>query len=170
MGDDEQWRPISGYEGIYEVSNHGRVRSLDRVSAQGGRLTGRLRKPDAVTSRSGHLRVALCRDGKVRRWFVHRLVLTAFLGAPSIEMQACHNDGDPTNNVLTNLRWDTASANARDRLRHGTNDRANRTHCPQGHEYERSNTYFTARGWRLCRTCRLTRERAKRIQAKERSA
>jgi hypothetical protein len=80
-------------------------------------------------------------------------------------MEACHNDGDPDNNVAGNLRWDTKSANARDRRRHGTDAAARKTHCPQGHSYDEANTYLTKEGWRWCRTCRLANEKAKRDNA-----
>ncbi len=58
--------------------------------------------------------------GTVRRGYVHVLVLTAFRGHCPAGMEGCHNDGDPKNNRLSNLRWDTHSANQKDGFRHGT--------------------------------------------------
>lgn len=149
----ETWLPVVGYEGSYEVSSLGAVRSIDRIDNRGSRALGRRLRPDATAS--GHLRVTLSRDGKTRRFFVHRLVLWAFVGCTPPGMEACHNDGDPTNNAVSNLRWDTKSANAQDRRRHGRDHHARQTHCPQGHEYSPSNVYLNARGWRHCRTCSL---------------
>lgn len=160
----EEWRPVVGYEGAYEVSDLGRVRSLDRIDSRGNRAWGRLLRADPQAS--GHLRVALCVEGKARRLFVHKLVLDAFVGPCPVGMETCHNDGDPTNNAVSNLRWDTKSANARDRRLHGRDEHARKTHCPQRHEYTPSNTYYSAEGWRSCRTCRLAGEKAKRLRLK----
>lgn len=156
----EQWRAIPGYEGYYEVSDQGRVRSLDRFNWQGRRVWGRIMSPDI--SDSGHLRVTLSRDSRTRRFFVHGLVLSVFVGPCPPGLEACHNDGNPANNIVSNLRWDTKSANARDRRRHGTDARLRRTHCPQGHEYTEANTYLNGIGWRRCRTCTLTGQKERR--------
>jgi len=160
----EHWRPVVGHEGRYKVSDLGRVRSVDRIDSRGNRAWGRVLAPDVTAS--GHLRVALCVDGKARRHFVHRLVLAAFVGPRPDGMEACHNDGDPKNNVVGNLRWDTKSANARDRRRHGTDEHARKTHCPQKHPYDPSNTYYSAQGYRRCRICLLAGHKAKRDQAR----
>jgi hypothetical protein len=152
----ERWLPIRGYEGLYEISDLGRVRGL---------LRSHLLKPDVRPS--GHLRVTLSRDGSVERFWVHRLVLETFVGPRLPEMECCHNDGRPANNAVSNLRWDTKSANAQDRRRHGTDDRARRTHCPHGHEYVPSNTYWTKNGWRGCRSCILARQKVERDRIKQ---
>lgn len=109
----ERWLPIPGYEGLYEVSDLGRVRSARRKGCKG--IVMRPRKASG-----NHLFVGLCRDGKYQNVLVHRLVLTVFVGpCPPME-EACHADGDPKNNALTNLRWDTRKANIADRFKHGT--------------------------------------------------
>lgn len=164
----EEWRAIPGYEGIYEVSDLGRVRSLARIDAQGNRRSGKVLSPDVRPS--GHLRVTLSLDGRTKRRWVHHLVLTEFVGPRPPDTEACHNDGNPANNTSSNLRWDTKSANALDRVRHGNNHNANKTHCPKGHPYIASNTYQNSSGWRLCRACRLAREKAKRVQARQEEA
>jgi len=162
----ENWLPISGYEGRYEVSDTGRVRSLDRLDAQGNMIRGRVLKPD--TRPSGHLRVTLCRDSQTARFWVHRLVLTAFVAPIPPGHEACHNDGDPSHNSVANLRWDTKKANAQDRRRHGTDAHARLTHCPQGHEYSADNTYYEkARRWRRCRTCTLAGQLERRNRKRE---
>lgn len=119
----EIWKAIPGFEGSYEVSDQGRVRSLARriPTVCKGRATTRLvparilkpgRKP------SGHVSVALTRKGGSHD--LHVLVLTAFAGSKPIGMEACHNDGDPSNNVLSNLRWDTRTNNILDAVKSGT--------------------------------------------------
>lgn len=129
---EERWLPVVGYEGLYEVSDHGRVKSLARsVADRGGRreVCERILKPDI--KRKGHLAVTLCDAGvnkpcRVHR-HVHRLVLEAFIGPCPDGMEACHfPDRDPANNLLANLRWDTRQANTDDRTAHGTQPRGER--------------------------------------------
>lgn len=175
------WRPIPGYEGYYEVSNRGLVRSLDRTIAghrkDGGTfqsfVKGRTLSP-AVWS-DGYGRVMLHRDGKRRPWLVHRAVLMAFVGAPPAEgMQCCHRDGDPSNNNVSNLYWGTRSQNVQDMLRHGTGFQQKKTHCAKGHPYDEENTqYCTVKGGvhRRCRACeRSSWQRQNERRRKERVA
>ena len=121
----ETWKPVLGFEGHYEVSDQGRVRSLDRTVSHwrgGTRLRrGRCLKPGVAGGVGGYLHVVLMSDGKTRcNRTVHRLVLEAFVGLRPEGMQACHNDGDPHNNALSNLRWDTPASNNADKKAHGT--------------------------------------------------
>lgn len=163
---NEQWKPIPGYEGIYEVSAQGRVRSIDRLDARGRRIRGRVLKPE--TNRYGHLQVGLWSGGEKCKAYVHRLALLAFIGPPPEGMEGCHNDGNPSDNRLENLRWDTRSANMLDKVLHGTHHHANKTHCPAGHEYTEANTYVysKSRGGldRQCRACHRERIRAYRAR------
>lgn len=109
----EEWRPIPGYEEFYEVSNLGRVRSL-RIRSK-VRLVPKVLSPGR--SREGYRTVTL------RGWGtgVHRLVLLAFVGPPpSPEYQAAHQDHDPGNNRLDNLKWMTPLANTRMQRERGT--------------------------------------------------
>jgi len=113
----EEWRPVVGYDGFYEVSSIGRVRSLDRAIHDGRRYKGRILRQGVMAS--GHRKVQLCKEDH-RDCLVHRLVLEAFTGPCPEGKQCCHNDGDPSNNRAENLRWDTIASNAADRLKHGT--------------------------------------------------
>lgn len=154
----ERWRPIPGREG-YEVSDLGRVRSLDRwiVAADGKRrfFRGRILKTRPFP-RTGHRMVSL-KAGSVGTSFrVHVLVMLAFVGPRPDGMQTCHNNGIAHDNRLTNLRYDTASSNVRDSVNHGTQANIRKTHCKQGHEFSPENTLTvpTRTGvQRKCRTC-----------------
>ena len=113
------WKPIPGFEGYYEVSDVGAVRSVDRVLSSGRPRRGKVLSLKA--SKHGHRCVRLCRDG-VQTWhWVHRLVLLTFKGPPPhLGMEGAHNNGVPGDNRLGNLRWDTPKGNAADRKIHGT--------------------------------------------------
>jgi hypothetical protein len=107
----ERWLPVQGYEGIYEVSDLGRVRSLDRQVQNMGKIdqvSGQVLA--ACKAGKGYLFVKLCRDGGHRRFYVHRLVATAFL-PPSEAPFVNHIDSVKTNNVAANLEWVTPKQN-----------------------------------------------------------
>jgi hypothetical protein len=119
---EEQWKAIDKYENYYEVSSHGRVRSVDRVVKDSHetitgvrKISGRILSPAPNRGGSGYLKVVLCKDSKPRTFDVHRLVLETFIGPPPDEMQGCHTDGNNKNNKLENLRWDTIVNNMADK-------------------------------------------------------
>lgn len=123
MSADEIWKAIPEYRADYEVSNLGRVRSLDRLVSHGvgnfqRKRKGTILKPGTV--KSGHQLVVL---GRGHSRLIHRLVLEAFVGPRPDGMECCHGDGDPANNCLNNLRWDTRSANVLDDYKHGVRKR-----------------------------------------------
>jgi len=120
----ERWKDIPGYEGMYEVSDRGRVRSLKRIDARGCKLAGGALRPKVHSK--GYLKATLCRDGKCKHKFIHRLVLEVFVGPCPEGMECCHNNGDPSNNRLENLRWGTRTENYRDAVKHGTTNRGER--------------------------------------------
>ena len=163
----ETWLPIPGYEGFYEVSDHGRVRSLDhvKIDAMGRRrpFIGKVLSP-ALTQ--GYPMVTLKVAGKNRSWRVHRLVAMAFLPPPQPgQTDVCHNDGNRLNATLRNLRWDTHRGNQRDMLAHGTNNFANRPRmmqCAKGHEFIPENTIIGSDGYRRCLTCNRENRRSYR--------
>lgn len=129
----EEWRPAPRFAGFYEVSDLGRVRSVDRVVTReygDGRTTtvkrrGKLMKFDY---RDGYAAVRMQANGFAFKAYVHRLVCEAFHGPqPSPEKSmVAHNDGDPANNTPGNLRWATPAENQRDREAHGTHNRGDR--------------------------------------------
>lgn len=126
----EIWREVPGYGGWYECSTAGRVRSW---RSPGNNQTGE--RPRAVEpalmnpcqTRGGYLHVTLSRAGKVRQYRINRLVLLTFEGDPEFEhLQACHRNGDRTDNRLENLYWGTVAENQADKERHGTQVRGER--------------------------------------------
>jgi len=104
----EDWRPVVGYEGLYEVSDLGRVRSARRAS---NTHPGRILKPNL--SPSGYLDVQLCRHNRPIHFRVHRLVLAAFVRRPIDREQANHINGVKIDNRPSNLEWLTPSGNKR---------------------------------------------------------
>lgn len=164
-----RWLPIPGWEGLYEVSDQGQVRSLDRVVTERNTgvvrsIKGRVMTP---TLHRGDQSVTLSRFGRNERYAkVHHLVLEAFVGPRPEGLECCHADGDFTNNRLENLRWDTSTENNLDQVRHGNHYWAKRTHCKHGHEYTPANTYLRS-GHRHCMTC--MRERGRRYQEQNRA-
>lgn len=144
------------------MSSAGEVRSLDRLSASGNRLRGKPLAPR--TTLAGYPIADLWRDGKPQTFRVHRLVLAAFVGPCPPGMEGCHDDGDPSNNQLTNLRWDTHSANIADQVTHGTHREARKIVCHAGHPYDEANTRHRAGGKRTCRECHRDRARSYRAR------
>lgn len=95
---EEIWRDIENYEGLYQVSNLGRVKSLPRNTTKGGLLS-----PDS--NGKGYLTVLLSKKGKKRRFYIHKLVATAFLQNEENLPEVDHRDNDKTNNRAENLQW-----------------------------------------------------------------
>lgn len=158
MSDEEEWRPVVGWEDTYEVSNLGRFKSL---------RTARVLNP--WENRYGYKLVTLSVNRKRKHLLVSREVLKSFKGTPEEGIQALHWDGDKSNNRLSNLRWGTASDNMQDALRQGVNARARRTHCLRGHEFTPENTTYrkdrpTSRECRKCQTLYERERREKRAQ------
>lgn len=159
----ERWLPVPDWEGLYEVSDLGRVRSLDRMVRthhDGRRLVeGRVLKPGRA-SIYGHLKVIFTNGGSERYSFqVHQLVMLAFVGPCPEGMEVRHLDSVPWNNVLTNLTYGTRLENARDRVLNGTDNNARKTNCPTCDlPYDEKNTYWY-KGARQCKNCRSRRSR-----------
>ena len=158
----EQWKPVHGYEGIYEVSSHGRVRSVGRTvtrsDGQVHRLKGKVLSA-ALAQRGGYPIVSLYAHGKNKMRYVHSLVAEAFIGTRPEGMEVCHGDGDPNNNHVENLRYGTQSDNELDKVRHGTHTNAAKTHCPLGHELFAENIppSHAKLGYRKCLACARAR-------------
>jgi transposase len=114
----EEWRSVLGFEGRYDVSDCGRVRSLARQFLRGGspcRVPPRILRP---FYNKGYPFVSLS-NGRSRKYPIHRLVLEAFSGAKPAGMEVCHNNGVRDDNRLENLRWGTHQENCDDTALHG---------------------------------------------------
>ncbi len=154
-GPEETWKPVSGYVGYYEVSDQGRVRSVDRMIWHNcGRevlYRGRVLRQKMMPR--GHRQVTLSRDGDQRTVLVHRLVLEAFVGPAPEGTEGLHWDDDPGNNRASNLRWGTRSENIADRIRNGRRCGGIRIVCKRGHPMSGDNVRTLSDGKRRCATC-----------------
>lgn len=114
----EIWKDVPGFDGDYQASSLGRVRSRKRTSSP-RKLDGWkiLRQNKSVW---GYWMVVLNKDSKSFMYSVHRTVLESFVGKRPEGMVACHNNGDQEDNRIENLRWDTRVNNEEDKKRHGT--------------------------------------------------
>ena len=119
----EQWRDVVGYSGYYEVSNLGRVRSVDRIITSTGRssqtLKGRILKT-YLRGTYGYASVNMSKDGVVQCLYVHRLVAEAFIGPCPQNYQVRHGSKGKNNNSVTNLCYGTPSEDGLDKRRDGT--------------------------------------------------
>lgn len=112
--DIEIWKPIKDYEGLYEVSNFGRIRSLDRmVYCRSNKLRlqkGKYLQPCIL--KNGYLHVLLCKDGSSKSHYIHRLVAEAFIYNYSKKTQIDHIDGNKLVNTVSNLKYCTPKENS----------------------------------------------------------
>jgi hypothetical protein len=168
----QEWRPVVGFVGYYEVSNTGLLRSVNRILTMSDGSTrrqwGQMLTP-FTTPRVGYKAFRLSRDGVKHHRYLHRLVLESFVGPCPDGAVACHNDGDHNNNSVGNLRWDSQQSNISDIVKHGRHQNANKTHCKHGHPFDEANTYMNpASGQRVCRTC--VREINRRIRIRRKAS
>ena len=99
------WKDIPGYEGVYQVSNTGKVRSLNY------RGTGKTKILKQSTSKHGYKKVVLYKNKKGKTYLVHRLIAQTFIPNPNNWPQVNHKDENKTNNVAWNLEWCTSKYN-----------------------------------------------------------
>ena len=167
----DDWRDFPGAPG-YQVNSDGQFKRLAR--------TDRLGRHVSEQVLSGHVDpwgyVRYFARGKVVKG--HRAVLETFVGPCPPGMEGCHNNGNPADNRLENLRWDTRQNNMIDKVNHGAHPMASKTHCKHGHAFTPENTRLaTQRGaneavcvMRTCRTCAKERSRKHRERKKLLSA
>lgn len=154
--DSERWLPVVGYEGSYEVSSAGRVRSVDRISpfsdGRAARYEGQELK--LHTDACGYPEAVLSKYSKGKTVGVHILVCEAFHGPRPDGLVVRHLNGIPADNRPGNLAWGTRAENMQDKKRHGTDYWSNRTHCKWKHEFTFENTAWERNGTkRRCRAC-----------------
>lgn len=146
----EEWRRVPDFPRYY-VSSTGRVVSYRR---------GNRRELRPSVNAYGYKVVGLTNAAhNSPKLFVHRLVLTAFVGPCPDGMEGCHNDGDRTNNSVENLRWDTRAGNMQDAIAHGTHPQAGKKSCKYNHPFDDENTVVQGDGSRRCRACHARRSR-----------
>ena len=110
---NEQWKPVLGNEGLYEVSHLGMVRGLKRNNIRKATLntsTGR---------NTTYYHIVLCKNNKFKTFLLHRVVAEAFLGKCPIGYEVAHEDGNSHNNNLSNLKYKTHAENVADAVKHG---------------------------------------------------
>ena len=107
---DEEWRDVVGYEGLYQVSNFGRVKSFQK---------NKVKILKSNLGIGGYLRVVLCKNEKKKNRFVHVLVAKAFITNPENKTQVNHRDGNKKNNHVSNLEWVTPKENIEHAFKNG---------------------------------------------------
>ena len=122
----EEWKPVNNFEGMYMVSNMGRVKSLDRIIFQkdrSGNISKHIYKGKILkkcTQVNGYETIDLHKNSKTQRYLVHRLVAEHFLEKPKGKEYINHKDNTRNNNIYTNLEWCTQSENIQYAYDNGT--------------------------------------------------
>lgn len=113
--EEERWRPVVGYEGLYEASNIGRIRSVERINYYGSRQLRSVMLSFSVNTAGGRqgarYTVKLSKNGRLKVHQVHRLVAIAWIPNPKELTDVCHKDHNPLNNRIENLEWMTHKEN-----------------------------------------------------------
>jgi hypothetical protein len=109
----EEWRDVVGFEGLYKVSNFGRIQTVK---------TGKI-KEQTISKADNRPYLSLWKNNKIKVCRPHKLVMEAFVSLRPEGLECCHNDGNPQNNHWSNLRWDTPKNNHADKVKHGTTNR-----------------------------------------------
>lgn len=121
---DEIWRDIEGYEGLYQISNLGRIKRVARASKNKGtygsmyQYKEKILSPQENKRRFGYYEISLHKNKKEKRFKIHRLVACAFVPNPNNKPEVNHIDGDKRNNKATNLEWVTSSENKKHAWNH----------------------------------------------------
>jgi hypothetical protein len=150
----ERWLPVTGYEGLYSISDHGHARGEPRVikNSNGGfrKWKGKLLKVSQPRPGNRAIRyptVTLYKDGIPNKVRIHNLVAEHFIGRRPKGAEVLHWDDNPLNAIWTNLRYGSHAENRADMIR-------NRTHCKRRHLWNFENTYIRPdTGTRQCRAC-----------------
>lgn len=111
--DNEIWKDIKGFEGLYQVSNLGRVKSVEHIvnDPLNGTRTVKERILSSEKMKCGYLRTALSKDSKMKKVLTHRLVAETFIPNSQNKPQVNHIDGNKKNNAVSNLEWCNNSEN-----------------------------------------------------------
>ena len=174
MAENETWKPIPGYEGYYDVSDKGRVRSLVRKSKYGFLAKRKSPRLNNLDNPRGYYRTWLYKDGEGKHWLVHRLVAMAFIPNPDNLPFINHKDENPSNNSVDNLEWCTTAYNnnygtVKERMSKALLNRPDlstpivridkqgcKTEYPSMQEASRINNTYQANIWKCCNGERMT--------------
>lgn len=115
----EIWKDIPGYEGLYQASNLGNIRSIAFINNRG--VKHRIKVKAQKEGVWGRMYTMLYKDTKRKNWLVHRLIAITFLPNPNNYPEINHIDGNPKNNRVDNLEWCTASYNMKHAYKNGLN-------------------------------------------------
>lgn len=152
----EIWKPVLGFEGLYEVSDQGRIKTVGRtmIRSNGRPTTIRESLRSLSPNHKGYPKVTLWKDGKLVTRVVHRLVLESFVGPRPDGMECRHLNGNRQDARLSNLAWGTPMENAADKFDHRTLPNMGRGACVRGHSFAGPNLFIDVRGRRVCRACK----------------
>ena len=112
---EEIWKDIVGYEGIYEISNLGRIRTFNYKN------TNNVEIMKNFIDGSGYIKISLCKNGIKKQYFIHRLVAQAFIPNLKNKRTVNHKDGNKLNNCVGNLEWVTCEENIHHAWKNGLN-------------------------------------------------
>lgn len=160
----ENWKSITGFEGLYEVSDAGRIRSVPRVAMRSNGVSMTVRGTilaQQTGNDHGHLKVVLIRNGRWSSHWVHRLVALEWCDRAQGQDHVLHGPAGETVNTADNLRWGTPADNAADRKAFGKPYPPRRTHCTRGHALTPENVYVPPKrpNDRNCKECQRQRVR-----------
>jgi hypothetical protein len=154
MCNEETWVPVPGYEERYDISSHGRVRSVSRLVPSRFGLR-RVNSKILTNQHWGAYPTLRLVDANLvpHQHDIHVLVALAFIGPRPTGEYVRHLDDNPRNNCLENLAYGTPAENQADMARNGRGT-ATKTRCIHGHPRTPENTYPTSQGYRACRDCK----------------
>lgn len=140
----EIWKPIEGFEGHYEVSNTGKIKSLERqrITKGGGTTLSPERLLKQKINKFGYCTVCLFKNAKRKYCMVHRLVAFAFIPNPENKPEINHKDGNKFNNSVHNLEWNTPLENKRHAYANGLNGGEHITHRRQVDQYDMERNFI----------------------------
>lgn len=164
----EEWYPIPDYEGYYEASKQGCVRSMGRRTWTGAIWSEPFILKPRMRPGDKYLTIDLYRDGKRKPTKLHYIIAEVFHGPRPPGMEVCHRNDQKLDNRAENLYYGTHAQNAQEMVRNGLHAQAAKTYCKNGHEFTLENTYLRPTGGRGCRKCRLAA--VQRYEAKQRAA
>ena len=153
----ESWKPIPEWEGYYEVSDRGRIRSVDRLVKHRGtslrQERGRIMSQHS--NEYGYFYTMASRNGQTKRIWVHRAVLEAFVSSRPEGMVTMHLNNDPADNHVKNLQWGTQAENIRQCVEEGRQANLRKTRCRRGHPLAEPNLvpHIEMEGRRACLCC-----------------